>query len=173
MELGCKQQEDVNMTRAEEALSPWLNNPRRTIIQVEVLVVTATVLLLLQFIFGSCKRRWHNYFVKGGLWVSNTLMFPLILYTLSMMQSSPIKNSSYPVWAVVLIIASSGTTAARQYDFYASSLNLLFSYVSPADDSNYLEGNLEPKESDASYVYQCKFLLGPSSYRSRICDKGL
>ncbi|CAN6361908.1 unnamed protein product [Urochloa humidicola] len=122
MELGCKQQEDVNMTRAEEALSPWLNNPRRTIIQVEALVVTATVLLLLQFIFGSCKRRWPNFFVKGGLWVSNTLMFPLILYTLSMMQSSPIKNSSYPVWAVVLIIASSGTTVARQYDFYATSL---------------------------------------------------
>ncbi|CAL4905031.1 unnamed protein product [Urochloa decumbens] len=126
MELGCKQQQEdgvVNdMTRAEEALSPWLNNPRRTIVQVEALVVTVTVLLLLQFIFGSCKRRWHNYLVKGGLWVSNTLMFPLILYTLSMMQSSPIKNSSYPVWAVVLIIASSGTAVARQYDFYASAL---------------------------------------------------
>jgi hypothetical protein len=49
-------------------------------------------------------------------------MFPLILYTLSIMQSSPIKNSSYPVWAVFLIMASDGTLTVQQYDFYGSAL---------------------------------------------------
>ncbi|CAO2035727.1 unnamed protein product [Urochloa humidicola] len=100
MELGSKQHGVVNMTRAMEALSPWLNNPRRTIVQVEALVVTAAALLLLQLILGLCKRRWHNSFVKGALLVCDSLMFPLIICTLSMMQSSPVKNSSYPVWAV-------------------------------------------------------------------------
>ncbi|CAN6222397.1 unnamed protein product [Urochloa humidicola] len=122
MELGSKQDGVVNMTRAMEALSPWLNNPRRTIVQVEALVVTAAALLLLQLIFGCCKRRWHNSFVKGALLFCNSLMFPLIIYTLSMMQSSPIKNSSYPVWAIFLIMASNGTVAVQQYDFYGSAL---------------------------------------------------
>ncbi|CAL5091132.1 unnamed protein product [Urochloa decumbens] len=122
MEPGSKQDGVVNMTRAIEALSPWLNNPRRTIIQVEALVVTAAALLLLQLIFGCCKRRWHNPFVKGALLACDTLIFPLIIYTLSMMQSSPIKNSSYPVWAVFLIMASEGTVAVQQYDFYGSAL---------------------------------------------------
>jgi hypothetical protein len=89
---------------------------------VEALVVTAAALLLLQLIFGHCKRRWHNSFVRGVLLACNSLMFPLILYTLSIMQSSPIKNSSYPVWAVFLIMASDGTLAVQQYDFYGSAL---------------------------------------------------
>jgi hypothetical protein len=123
MELGSKQDGVVvNTTRAIEALSPWLNKPRRTIVQVEALVVTAAALLLLQLIFGHCKRRWHNSFVRGVLLACNTVMFPLILYTLSIMQSSPIKNSSYPIWAVFLIMASDGTLTLRQYDFYGSAL---------------------------------------------------
>ena len=84
----------VNMTRAMEALSPWLNNPRRTIIQVEALVLAAAALLLLQFILGSCRRRWHSSFLKYILLVCNGIMFPLNVYTLGTMQSSPIKNSN-------------------------------------------------------------------------------
>jgi hypothetical protein len=122
MEAGSNQDGVVNMTRAIEALSPWLNKPRRTIVRVEALVVTAAALLLLQLIFGHCKRRWHNSFVRGVLLACNSLMFPLILYTLSIMQSSPIKSSSYPVWAVFLIMASDGTLAVQQYDFYGSAL---------------------------------------------------
>ncbi|CAO1948812.1 unnamed protein product [Urochloa humidicola] len=121
MEPGSKQDGVVNMTRAMEALSPWLNNPRRTIVQVEALVATAAALLLLQLILGFCKRRWHNSIVKGALSVCNSLMFPLIIYTLSTMQSSPVKNSSYPVWAIFLIIASEGTIAVQKYDFHGSS----------------------------------------------------
>ncbi|OQU88413.1 hypothetical protein SORBI_3002G028632 [Sorghum bicolor] len=117
---NSKQDGAVNMTRAMEALSPWLNHPRKTIIQMEGLVVAAAALLLLQLILGSCKRRWHNSFLKYGLQVCNGIMFPLTVYTLGTMQSSPIKNSSYPVCAGFLIMASAGTTAVRQYDFDGS-----------------------------------------------------
>jgi len=121
MEPGSKSKQDsgvVNMTRAMEALSPWLNNPRRTIIQVEGrLVLTAATLLLLQLILGSCKRRWHKSIFNFGVQACNGIMFPLIIYTLGTMQSSPIKNPSYPVWAAFLIMASAGTTTVRQYDF--------------------------------------------------------
>ena len=83
MDPGSKQDGVVNMT----------------IIKVEALVVAAGVLLLLQLVLGSCRRRWHNSFLKYGLQVCNGIMFPLNVYTLGTMQSSPIKNSSYPVWA--------------------------------------------------------------------------
>lgn len=119
MEPGSKQEDSgvVNITRAIEALSPWLNNPRRTIFKVELLVLFAAVLLLVQLILGSCRRRSHNCIIKYGLQASTAVMNPLIIYTLGTMQSSPIKNSSYPVWAGFLIMASAGTTAVRQYDF--------------------------------------------------------
>jgi hypothetical protein len=117
MEPGSNQDGVVNMTRAIEALSPWLKHPRRTIIQVERLVIAAAVLLLLQLVFGCCKRQWHNSFLKYGLQLWTKLMDPLIIYTLGTMQPSPIKNSSYPVWAGFLIMASAGTAAVQQYDF--------------------------------------------------------
>ena len=120
MEPGSTQDGAVNMTRAMEALSPWLNHPRRTVVQVEVLVVMATALLLLQLILGSCKRRWHHSFVKGALSMCTTLAFPLVLFTLGMMDSFPIKSSSYPVWAAVLLMASVGPTVVQKYEFYGS-----------------------------------------------------
>jgi hypothetical protein len=109
----------VNMTRAMEALAPLLDHPRRRIIQVEALVTVATSLLFLQLVLGFCKRRrWLTSIVKGVLSLSNAVMFPLILYALGLMQSSPIKNSVYPVLAVSLLLAAVGTNIVKQYDFH-------------------------------------------------------
>jgi hypothetical protein len=115
----------VNMTKAMQALSPWLKHPRRTIAQVEGLVLVAAALLLLQLFLGFFRRRYRcrNSFVNTVLGASSKLMEALIIYTLGTMESSPIKNSSYPVWAVFLIMASSGTTAVQYYDFCDSVNN--------------------------------------------------
>jgi hypothetical protein len=122
---GSNQDGVVNMTRAMQALSPWLKHPRRTIAQVEGLVLVAAALLLLQLFLGFFRRRYRcrNSFVNTVLGASSKLMEALIIYTLGTMQSSPIKNSSYPVWAVFLIMASSGTTAVQYYDFCDSVNN--------------------------------------------------
>ncbi|KAF8769736.1 hypothetical protein HU200_006345 [Digitaria exilis] len=126
MEQGAQQNGVVNMTRAMEALSPLLNNPRRTIVWVETLVTAAAALLFLPLVLGSYNRRWNNSAIKGVLSVSNSVMFPLIVYTLSVMQSSPIKCLIYPVWAASLIIASGGTSAIKQYDFRDSNNMISF-----------------------------------------------
>ncbi|TVU37350.1 hypothetical protein EJB05_10659, partial [Eragrostis curvula] len=118
MELGAPNSEVVNMTRAREAVAPLLNNPRKTIHQVEVLVSVAAALLFLQFILGFCKRLWHNSIVSFVLKVCDKAMFPLIVYILGKMQNSPIKNSVYPVWAVSLIMASEATSAVKQPDLF-------------------------------------------------------
>jgi hypothetical protein len=44
---------------------------------VEALVVTAAALLLVQLIFGHCKRRWHYSFVRGVLLVRDWSVFLL------------------------------------------------------------------------------------------------
>jgi hypothetical protein len=113
----------VNMTRAMQALSPWLNHPRRTIAQVEGLVLAAAALLLLQLFLGFYRRRWRSSFASTVLRASSKLMEALIIYTLGTMQSSPIKNSLYPVWAAFLVMASAGTTAVQDYDFCGSFYN--------------------------------------------------
>ena len=95
------------MTRAMEALSPWLKHPRRTIARVEGLMLAAAVLLLLQVFFGFYRRRWwRSSFLSTALRASSKIMEALIIYTLGTMQSSPIKNSLYPVWAAFLVMAS-------------------------------------------------------------------
>ncbi|CAD6221387.1 unnamed protein product [Miscanthus lutarioriparius] len=152
MEPGGSKQDGgvVNMTRAMAALSPWLNHPRRTIIQVEALVVAAAVLLLLQLILGSCMRRWHKSIFNYAVQASK-LMNPLIIYTLGTMQSSPIKNSSYPVWAAFLIMASVGTTAVQQYDFcdsfYSKYMQVMGDYF-----------------RDFFYIFMTILLLSPNPY---------
>ncbi|CAO2150361.1 unnamed protein product [Urochloa humidicola] len=153
MDTGSKQDGDglVNMTRAMEALSPWLNHPRRTITRVEALVATAAGLLLLQLILGSCRRRWHNSIIKYVLQASTAVMNPLIIYTLGTMQSSPIKNSSYPIWAGFLIMASAGTTAVRQYGFCDNFGNKFFQVV-----GEYLR--------DFFYMMMLILLMDPNTY---------
>ncbi|CAL4970107.1 unnamed protein product [Urochloa decumbens] len=113
MEQGDQQ---TNITSALEALSPWLNNPRRTVIQVEVFMAAAAVLLFFQLIFGSVRRRTNKFFIQGGLWLAYTLLLPLITYTLGQMQSSPVKSALYPVWGLSLVLVAGGANSITAYD---------------------------------------------------------
>ncbi|KAK3134447.1 hypothetical protein QOZ80_6AG0549330 [Eleusine coracana subsp. coracana] len=185
MEQGSPNGVVVNMTRAMEALSPLLNHPRKMIIQVEALVTAATALLFLQLILGSCKRRWHNSIVKVVLSLSNAVMFPLILYTLGVMQSSPIKNSVYPVLAVSLLMAAGGTNAVRQYDFndkkklleyviemarYAFYLLMLATLVSPTTFKQYWGLERPDHKSRGSPSSTCFFFLFVVSFLSKVYE---
>ncbi|XP_066344623.1 uncharacterized protein [Miscanthus floridulus] len=118
MELGSQQNGVlVNRTRAAEALSHLLDNSRWTIIQVEALVAVAAALLFLQLILATWKRRWHNSIVSFVLAVCNASLLPLVFYTLSIMHSSPVKNSMYTVWGAALLMAAGGTIAVSQFDY--------------------------------------------------------
>ena len=111
-----EQRGSTNMTKALEALSPWLENPRSIVNQVEAVVLAAAVLLLFQLILCSCRWQSSNAFIQAGAWVSYTMSFPLATYTLGMMQSSPVKNVLYPVWAVSLFMVAGCTNAVTSYD---------------------------------------------------------
>ncbi|SPT21237.1 unnamed protein product [Triticum aestivum] len=106
----------MNRTKALEALSPFLENPRQIVIQNEAFVVLAAAMLFLQLMLGPWRRRSGHLFVQGTLWVAYTVSFPLITYTLGQMVTSPVKNMLYPVWAVILLWASGRANAFTAYN---------------------------------------------------------
>ncbi|CAM0884758.1 unnamed protein product [Alopecurus aequalis] len=106
----------INMTAALGAVAPLLSGPRRTVIQVEAFTSVVMALLLLQLILGSLRRQTSSAWVQGGTWVTYTLSFPAIAYTLGLMQSSPVKNAMYPIWALSLLLAAGCTNAVKVYE---------------------------------------------------------
>ncbi|KAF7012379.1 hypothetical protein CFC21_026576 [Triticum aestivum] len=109
-------QDAINMTQALEALSPYLENPRRIVIRNEAFVVVAAVMLFLQLMLGPWRRRSGHWFVQGTLWLAYTLSFPVITYTLGQMVTSPVKNVLYPVWALILFWATGSANAFMAYN---------------------------------------------------------
>ncbi|RLN29314.1 hypothetical protein C2845_PM05G17050 [Panicum miliaceum] len=90
---------------------------QRAIIQVEVFMAAAAVLLFFQLVCGSLRRRSNNAFIQGGLWVSYTLLPPLVTYTLGLMQSSQVTLViMYPVWALSLFLIAGGANSITAYD---------------------------------------------------------
>lgn len=111
-----QQAAEVNLTRALEALPPYLNNPWQTVVRIEAFVLAAVALMFLQLLLGSARRWCGHWSVQGALWVAYTASFPLITYTLGQMVSSPIKNALYPLWAVFLFWAAGCTHSIIGYD---------------------------------------------------------
>ncbi|XP_051221013.1 uncharacterized protein [Lolium perenne] len=99
-----------------EALSPYITNARRTVIEIEALVAVAVGLLFLQLILGPLRRRSGHWFIQGTLWLAYTLPFPLIAYNLGQMVSSPAKNGLYFVWAIILLWAAGCADSMTAYD---------------------------------------------------------
>lgn len=91
-------------------------NPRRTILEVEVFVAGAATLLVLQLVFGLCRRRSSSIWIQGAVWLAYTLSFPLVTYTFGLMQSSPEKSQLYPVWAMSLFLVTGCSNSVTAYD---------------------------------------------------------
>uniref|UniRef100_M8CAE8 Reverse transcriptase Ty1/copia-type domain-containing protein n=1 Tax=Aegilops tauschii TaxID=37682 RepID=M8CAE8_AEGTA len=59
------------------------------------------------------KTAFLNGFLEEEFFWLNT---PAIAYTLGLMQSSPVKNVMYPIWAVSLLMAAGCTNAVKVYE---------------------------------------------------------
>ncbi|KAF7092491.1 hypothetical protein CFC21_094973 [Triticum aestivum] len=115
MDQGDQQWDGMNITRALEALSPYINNPRETVIRIEVFVGVSTALLFLQVTLGPCRRRSSNFLIQGALWLAYTLSFPLSAYTIGQMLSSPVKNGLYPLWVALILWAVGCSNSMTAY----------------------------------------------------------
>ncbi|KAM0833411.1 hypothetical protein ACQ4PT_064274 [Festuca glaucescens] len=162
-----RQDQPINMTAALEALSPLLNNPRRTVILAEAFTSGVMALLLLQLILGSYRRQTSSVWVQAGTWATYTLSFPAIAYTLGLMQSSPVKNVMYPVWAVSLLLAAGCTNAVKVYELCDNKqwIRSSFNYYQYTIYSAMICWLLYPTSLNAKeYLYFAFKLFAPSTY---------
>ncbi|CAM0876851.1 unnamed protein product [Alopecurus aequalis] len=90
-------------------------SPRGTVIRIEILVSLLAGVLILLNIFGSHRRRSRNWFLQKGVFLAYTLSFSLGTYILGSMQSSGVKSSMYPIWALSFIMLHSGTDSITAY----------------------------------------------------------
>uniref|UniRef100_A0ACD5TGM9 Uncharacterized protein n=1 Tax=Avena sativa TaxID=4498 RepID=A0ACD5TGM9_AVESA len=150
---GGEQLDGINRTRALEALAPFLENPRQTVIRNEGFVVAAAAMLFLQLVLAPWRRRSGHWFVQGTLWVAYNISFPLITYTFGQMVTSPVKNGLYPIWGLILFWAAGCANAFRVYSIednkhwkryffelyqYFAYLAVIFRLLRPGRDNYYL-----------------------------------
>uniref|UniRef100_J3N9L7 USP domain-containing protein n=1 Tax=Oryza brachyantha TaxID=4533 RepID=J3N9L7_ORYBR len=83
-----------------------LNKKTYILFRIEFLVVVATMLFLGMSILDIFRRRFHNSLIKSIFNLSDAVSDSIVLYILGAMQTAPIKNQLFPVWAIVLILRS-------------------------------------------------------------------
>ncbi|XP_045085341.1 uncharacterized protein [Aegilops tauschii subsp. strangulata] len=111
-----KQFWNSTMTTLSYGARDLWKNPRITMIRIEVLVSLVAGVLLLLAIFGSQRRRSRNWLLQKGVFGAFTLSFSVATYILGSMQSSPVKSTMYPIWAVSLIMLHGCTDSVTAYN---------------------------------------------------------
>jgi hypothetical protein len=71
---------------------------------IEGYVIVTTILIAFLVVFGSCRRRSHNKWLKNSICIAYGLPMYLITYTLGQMQSMTFHNELIGVWARFLVI---------------------------------------------------------------------
>lgn len=117
---------NANTTSFSKCAKDLWRSPRGT----EILVVLTTIDLLFMATFGSWRRRTRNSFIQNGVLGAYTLSSIMVSYTLGSMQSSAVKSSMYPIWAISLYVlfgcADSTTAYSLNDNNQHASLMFLF-----------------------------------------------
>lgn len=99
---------ELDIRGINATLALWSNrtrdfwkSPRVTFIRIEGLVVAAAIMVLFLAIFGSWSRKRRSLFIQKGV-LGAYILSSLVTYLLGSMQSSVVKSSMYPIWAVSL-----------------------------------------------------------------------
>ncbi|KAF7039732.1 hypothetical protein CFC21_049682 [Triticum aestivum] len=90
----------------------WVNNnlePRKSVHRVEGFVIVATVFMIALAILSPRRRQSRSIIIRYGVGGVFILSFPLLSYTVGLMQAGKIKNELYPVWAMFLAMLFGGT----------------------------------------------------------------
>nr|XP_034581299.1 uncharacterized protein LOC117844663 isoform X2 [Setaria viridis] len=107
----------------------WWESPRGAVVRIEVLVVLISTSMVFLAAFGSLRRRRLN-FVAQKLVLAAYLSSSLVTYTLGSMQSSLVKSSMYPFWAVSLYILSGSAHSITAYSLDDNSREMERTYQS-------------------------------------------
>ena len=87
---------------------PRIDDEHRLVL-IPALVVVAVVALFLLHVLGSLRRASSHKYLHAVLLGAYTLSYPLVSYTLGLMQASSDRSVEFPVWAVCLLMLLGGT----------------------------------------------------------------
>ena len=79
-----------------------VESARKKLEHIEGYVIVTTILIAFLVVFGSCRRRCHNKWLKFSICIAYVLPMYLITYTLGQMQSVTFRNELIGVWAMFL-----------------------------------------------------------------------
>ncbi|KAJ3705220.1 hypothetical protein LUZ61_008925 [Rhynchospora tenuis] len=83
--------------------------------RIEFMVVLNSILLLILFIFDTYRRRSRTQLVKYILLVVDAASHSMVLHTIGLMQSAPIRNNLFEVWAILLVALRFSTNYITVY----------------------------------------------------------
>ncbi|KAG2639498.1 hypothetical protein PVAP13_2KG001964 [Panicum virgatum] len=130
---------DINATWTttfSHGIMGWWKSERGTVFRIEALVVFVAIIMVFLGAYGSRRRRRRSFLAQKVVLAAYCLSTSLVSYTLGSMQSSPVKSSMYPFWAVSLYIMSGSADAITAYSlddnsrgmerFYQSLLGMFY-----------------------------------------------
>ncbi|VAH68414.1 unnamed protein product [Triticum turgidum subsp. durum] len=100
--------------RCKNYTERWVNKyvePRKSIDRVEGFVIVAAVFMTALAILSPRRRQSRSIIIRYGVGGVFILSFPLLSYTVGLMQAGKIKNELYPVWAMFLAMLFGGTSS--------------------------------------------------------------
>jgi hypothetical protein len=105
---------EMNADECNNCTVRWINTylkPRKVVGHVEICLIVAAVFMIFLAAGTPRRRRSKSAIIRYGIEGAFILSFPLITYTLGLMNGQIIKNELYPVWAMLLAILFGGTNA--------------------------------------------------------------
>ncbi|KAF3320850.1 hypothetical protein FCM35_KLT14984 [Carex littledalei] len=94
------------MTKTDSVISSFLlimQTNNGILARIEFMVVLNPILLLILFIFDTYRRRSRSQIVKYILLAIDASSHSMILHTMGLMQSAPVGNNLFDVWAILLV----------------------------------------------------------------------
>ncbi|KAE8779712.1 hypothetical protein D1007_47284 [Hordeum vulgare] len=112
----------------------WINfnlKPRKTVDSVEGYVIMVAVFMMVLAIGAPMRRRSRSIIIRYGVKGVYILTFPLLSYTVGLMQAGQIKHELYPVWAMFLAMLFGGTSAisVQKLDHNNQQMELYFDTI--------------------------------------------
>ncbi|CAL5092057.1 unnamed protein product [Urochloa decumbens] len=97
--------------------------------RIEVVVVVTAASLLYLAIFGPRRRKSTSFFSQAAVLAAYTLFPSLLSNALGSMQSSLVKSSMYPVWAISLYVLFSDSITAYSLIDHRQSKRLAYRFL--------------------------------------------
>ncbi|KAF8776663.1 hypothetical protein HU200_003389 [Digitaria exilis] len=109
-------QQHLFVRNATRVAADWAASPAGRLLRVEVLVTLSCALLAMLVFLGSGRRYSRSAAFRAVVWSVLMLSYPVVSYTIGLMQSTSFRNDLMVVWACFLLGCADGIAACSVDD---------------------------------------------------------